>query len=225
MSKDSNYNPTVRSTRTLSGLDTLIIHADNALRTLVGKAPLAKRASPAKQAHSSKLDDSSGKRSAALMRVNHTGEVCAQALYQGQILTAKNAGTRQQLQHACDEEMDHLAWCEERIEQLDSHTSYLNPVFYSLSYTLGAATGLLGDKISLGFVHATEKGVHKHLQEHLSKLPEDDLKSRSILQQMAIDEQQHGEQALSAGGTPFPAPVTSAMDMSSRVMKFCTYYI
>ena len=157
------------------------------------------------------------------MRVNHAGEVCAQALYQGQALTAKLPEVGQQMEEAAAEEIDHLAWCEERINQLDGSTSRLNPVWYAASFGIGAAAGLISDKLSLGFVAATEEQVCNHLQEQLDKLPEDDHKSRAVIEQMLIDEKHHAENALDAGGYPFPKPVKKLMTLVSGAMTASSY--
>jgi len=159
------------------------------------------------------------------MRVNHTGEVCAQALYQGQALTAKLPTVRDDMQQAAAEEVDHLVWCEERLRELDSRPSVLNPAWFGLSFALGAVAGAIGDKVSLGFVAATEERVCNHLKDHLKQLPEDDRKSRLILQKMLEDEQRHGDKALEAGGTDFPRPVKDAMSGVSQVMTRSSYRI
>jgi ubiquinone biosynthesis monooxygenase Coq7 len=159
------------------------------------------------------------------MRINHTGEVCAQALYQGQALTAKLPHVRQAMEHAADEEIDHLAWCEQRIRQLGSQPSILNPLFYGLSFGVGAAAGLISDKVSLGFVAATEDQVVKHLDDHLQQIPEQDHKSRAILEQMRVDEEQHACNALDAGGLRFPAPVKFGMSLLAKVMTSTTYRV
>jgi ubiquinone biosynthesis monooxygenase Coq7 len=159
------------------------------------------------------------------MRVNHTGEVCAQALYQGQALTAKTAGTRSEMQEAAQEEIDHLVWCEERLEELGTRPSILNPLFYGASFAMGAVAGLVGDGVSLGFVHATEERVASHLRSHLKTLPETDRKSQLILQTMLEDEERHGENALKAGGLELPQPVKRAMTQASKLMTGSTYWI
>jgi ubiquinone biosynthesis monooxygenase Coq7 len=159
------------------------------------------------------------------MRVNHTGEVCAQALYQGQALTARLPTVREEMQQAAEEEIDHLVWCEERLRELGSHTSYLNPAWYGMSFALGAIAGAIGDEVSLGFVAATEERVCNHLKDHLKQLPGEDRKSQLILQQMLEDEQRHGENALAAGGTDFPKPVKDAMTTVSQVMTRTSYRI
>jgi ubiquinone biosynthesis monooxygenase Coq7 len=159
---------------------------------------------------------------AGLMRINHTGEVCAQALYQGQSLSARLPDVRDSMNHAAAEEVDHLAWCETRLKELDSRPSLLNPAFYALSFGLGAVAGAVGDKWSLGFVGETEKQVCEHLQDHLQQLPAHDQKSRAIIQQMIIDEQKHGDSAMAAGGADLPLPITAGMKLMAGVMKALT---
>ena len=160
---------------------------------------------------------------AGLMRINHTGEVCAQALYQGQALTAKRDAVRSGMQQAADEEIDHLAWCEERLQQMGSHTSVLNPLFYALSFGIGAAAGAVGDRWSLGFVAATEEQVCKHLREHLERLPPQHARTRAILEQMLEDEARHATHALESGGTDFAPQVKELMSLVSRLMTASTY--
>jgi ubiquinone biosynthesis monooxygenase Coq7 len=185
----------------------------------------AGRPSPAEGHDDTELSPEERRHVAGLMRVNHTGEVCAQALYQGQALTAKLPTVREEMQQAAEEEIDHLVWCEQRLRELDSHTSYLNPAWYGLSFALGAIAGAIGDKVSLGFVAATEERVCNHLKEHLRQVPEEDRKSQLILQQMLEDEQRHGENALQAGGTDFPPPVKDAMSAVAKVMTRSSYRI
>lgn len=209
----------------LSPLDRLICHADNVLHTLIPGVAKAQRDNPAASAHSTDLADNDRRHVAGLMRINHTGEVCAQALYQGQALTAKLPDVREAMETAAIEEIDHLAWCEERLRQLDSHTSYLNPLFYGMSFGIGAVAGLISDKISLGFVAATEDQVCKHLQEHLQQLPESDEQSRAILEKMLSDEAAHATKAIEAGGMIFPEPVKAMMTAMSKVMTATTYRI
>lgn len=217
--------------RNLSLIDKLIVNADQALRTLVPTAATAKRANPAtlksnaEHASDNELSNTDKKHIASLMRINHTGEVCAQALYQGQALTAKLPTVKQEMEQAAQEEVDHLVWCEERIKQLNSHTSYLNPIFYATSFTLGAAAGIAGDKWSLGFVGATEEQVCKHLEEHLEQIPEVDQQSRAILQQMLIDERAHGMGAINAGGKEFSSTAKNIMSAVSKIMTMTTYRI
>ena len=159
------------------------------------------------------------------MRVNHTGEVCAQALYYGQALTARSSRTARSMEQAATEETDHLSWCEERLRQLDSRVSYLNPIWYGSSFCMGMVTGLLGDKINLGFVAATEDQVCIHLTDHLEKLPEADSKSKAILTKMKEDEYRHQQDALKAGGATFPTPVKKVMTLVSKLMTRTTYWI
>ena len=211
--------------RKLSPLDRLIDHADQILRTLGGEASQAQRQSPAEGEVEGELNTYERRHVAGLMRVNHSGEVCAQALYQGQALTARLPGVRKKMAQAAAEEVDHLVWCEQRLRQLDSHTSYLNPLWYGMSFALGAAAGIAGDRWSLGFVHATEERVCRHLQDHLEQLPEDDQRSRRILEQMLVDEKKHGDLALEAGGTEFPEPVKKAMTAVSRLMTRSSYRV
>jgi len=208
-----------------SPIDKLIIRADKALQTLVGNKPQASRPSPAINQPDNPLNSAEQKHSAGLMRVNHTGEVCAQALYKGQALTAKLEDVREQMQEAAAEEEDHLNWCHERLNELDSHTSYLNPFWYGASFLIGASAGLIGDKISLGFVAATEQQVCKHLQSHLKSLPVADVKSRTIVEKMLDDEARHAQSALEAGGVRFPGPVKALMSLSSKAMTTASYYL
>jgi ubiquinone biosynthesis monooxygenase Coq7 len=202
--------------------DRLVLQLDRALHTLVPGSSHAQRSSPGAKATEGELSDAERKLSAGLMRINHTGEVCAQALYQGQSLTARLPDVRETMDHAAVEEIDHLAWCETRLKELDSRPSVLNPAFYALSFGMGAAAGMIGDKWSLGFVGETEKQVSEHLEEHLQHLPAHDHKSRSILQQMIADEQKHGESAMAAGGAELPLPITAGMKVMATVMKTLT---
>ncbi len=211
--------------RKLSLLDRLIDNADQVLRTLGGEANQAGRPSPALGTEEAELSEAQRRHAAGLMRVNHTGEVCAQALYQGQSLTARLPDVRDEMEQAAAEEIDHLVWCEERLKQLGSHTSRLNPVWYGLSFTLGAAAGLAGDRWSLGFVAATEDRVCRHLEDHLERLPEEDRRSRQIVEQMLEDERRHGEAALEAGGEEFPESVKRTMATVSRLMTDTSYRV
>ena len=194
---------------------------ENGLRTLTAK-PSAGRISPAAATTEVSLSDAEKKLSASLMRVNHTGEVCAQALYQGQALTARLPVVREEMEQAAAEEVDHLAWCAERLNQLDSHPSYLNPAFYAMSFGLGATAGLVSDRVSLGFVAATEERVCDHLRDHQYRLPAIDAKSRAIVDQMLVDEEKHGHAALDAGGMLFPQPIKKVMTLMSKVMTSTT---
>lgn len=206
-------------------IDRFITEADAALRTITNSGHSATRLSPADDHTEAQLSEEERKHVAGLMRINHTGEVCAQALYQGQALTAKLSDVRQEMQHAAAEEIDHLVWCEERLRELGSHTSALNPAWYGMSFALGAIAGAIGDSVSLGFVAATEERVCNHLKDHLKQLPEEDRKSQLILQQMLEDEQRHGENALQAGGSQFPVPLKNAMTTVSRLMTETAYRI
>jgi ubiquinone biosynthesis monooxygenase Coq7 len=208
--------------RNLTFSDRLISHFDSALKTLTPGAVQAKHARPGCE-ETSDLSDDMSKHIAGLMRINHTGEVCAQALYQGQSLTAKLPDIRQKMEDAAEEELDHLAWCEARLTELNTHTSLLNPLFYGLSYGLGATAGLAGDKWSLGFVAATEDQVSMHLQDHLHQIQEQDPRSSLIIEQMLEDETRHAQSALNAGGTVFPNVVKSLMTAISQVMTKTTY--
>lgn len=204
--------------------DQWILHFDRALKTLSGQVQAA-RPSPALGEAEVELDAQASRHACGLMRVNHTGEICAQALYEGQALTAKSDELRNNLRVAAQEETDHLVWCEQRLTELDAKPSVLNPLFYGVSYALGAVTGLFGDKASLGFVEATEDQVCAHLDEHLHSLPAQDAKSRKIVLQMRADEARHGSDALDQGGHIFPAPVKALMRLVSRVMTETTYRI
>ena len=171
------------------------------------------------------MNEAEKRHAAGLMRVNHSGEVCAQALYQGQALTARNPEAARALIEASEEETEHLAWCEKRLTELGSHKSFLNPLWYAGSFTLGALAGALGDKWNLGFLAETERQVEGHLNEHLSDLPEQDAKSRAIVEQMKTDEMKHAETAIEHGGVPLPMPVKQAMQMTSKVLTFAAYRI
>jgi ubiquinone biosynthesis monooxygenase Coq7 len=209
--------------RRLSPLDRLITEADTVLRTVTGRGHSAGRPSPAEGHSESDLSGAERRHVAGLMRVNHTGEVCAQALYQGQALTAKLPTVREEMKQAAAEEVDHLLWCEERLRELQSRPSVLNPGWYGLSFALGAIAGAVSDAVSLGFVAATEERVCNHLRDHLGQLPEEDRRSRLILQQMLEDEQRHGDHALQAGGTEFPRPVKEAMSLVAQLMTRSSY--
>ncbi|HZJ93049.1 MAG TPA: 2-polyprenyl-3-methyl-6-methoxy-1,4-benzoquinone monooxygenase [Thiopseudomonas sp.] len=213
------------SQRHYSPVDRLLLQADAAMRTLIPNSSHASRPSPAIAEPASTLDAEQTRHIAGLMRINHSGEVCAQALYQGQALTAKLPEIRQQMEHSAEEEVDHLVWCEQRIQELGSRTSLLNPFFYGLSFTIGATAGAISDKVSLGFVAATEDQVCKHLDDHLQQIPETDPKSRAILEQMRIDEEEHANLALDAGGYRFPAPIKFGMSLMAKVMTSSTYRI
>lgn len=213
------------SDRHLSPLDRLLVETDKVLRSLTGASAAATKTSPAENCTNESLDATQKRHAAGLMRVNHSGEICAQALYQGQALTAKLADTRAQMDRAAAEEMDHLAWCEQRLLELDSRPSVLNPLWYGLSFAIGASAGLISDRLSLGFVAATEEQVCQHLQSHLQKLPAGDQKSRAVVEQMLRDESEHAETAKLAGGVTFPGPVKKAMTLASTVMTRSSYIV
>ena len=211
--------------RRLTAIDKLITHADRALQTVFGEPVGSERDNPARQKSDGDLTSTDKARSLCLMRVNHAGEVCAQALYQGQALTAKQESTRIQMEQAAREENDHLVWCRQRIRELGGHTSLLNPVWYTGSLALGAASGVIGDKWSLGFLAETEHQVVKHLDGHLQRLPANDNRSRAILEQMKEDEAKHKATALNAGGAVLPAAISKLMTLASRIMTFTAYRI
>ena len=210
--------------RTLSPLDRLLAGIERALETVAG-APEAARPSPAAAIEDAALADRERRHAAGLMRINHTGEVCAQALYDGQAALARDEDTRLHLRHAADEETDHLAWCAQRLRDLDSRTSLLNPLWYAGSYAIGAAAALVGDKVSLGFVVETERQVEAHLEDHLQRLPPQDERSRAVLTQMQADEVRHADNARARGGIDLPFPIPVLMHLSSLVMKTVAYRI
>lgn len=205
-------------------LDRFIAGADKALRVIAGVAS-ASRPSPAIHAPDAVLDQAQQRHSAGLMRVNHVGEVCAQALYNSQALFAKSDDLRQQFVHAGRDEENHLAWTAERLRQLGSRPSLLNPLWYGGAYALGTVAAFLGDARSLGFVVETERQVEAHLASHLLTLPEQDAKSRAIVEQMRSDEAAHGAAAEALGATDTAAPVKAAMTLMSKVMTGAAYYI
>jgi ubiquinone biosynthesis monooxygenase Coq7 len=209
-------------TRHYSPLDRLLIEAQHALGTSLGQAR-AERPNPAGALRDPALDDSDRRHAAGLMRINHTGEVCAQALYVGQAAVARDAGTREQLLHAAQEETDHLAWCHDRLRELDSRPSLFNPLWYAGSYAIGLAAGLRGDGWNLGFVVETERQVEAHLDEHLGSLPSGDERSRAILRTMKADEARHADQAEQAGARVLPQPIPRLMALSSKLMKLIAY--
>ncbi|HEV2621034.1 MAG TPA: 2-polyprenyl-3-methyl-6-methoxy-1,4-benzoquinone monooxygenase [Frateuria sp.] len=210
--------------RTLSPLDRLLVAIEHALETVAG-SPEAIRPSPAAALEDPALDEQERRHVAGLMRVNHTGEVCAQALYDGQAALARDKATREHLQRAADEETDHLAWCAQRLRELDSRPSLLNPLWYAGSYLIGAAAALVGDKVSLGFVVETERQVEAHLEDHLQRLPPQDERSRAVLAQMQADEMRHADNARTRGGIDLPFPIPGLMHLSSLLMKGIAYRI
>jgi len=213
------------TTRDYTPIDRLLIQADNALRTVFGRPRVTERPNPGADLPEVELDETERRHIARLMRINHTGEVCAQALYQGQALTARLPETRRRLERSALEENDHLDWCESRIDELDDRKSLLNPLFYASSFAIGALAGAAGDRWSLGFVVETERQVESHLDEHLTQVPESDERTRAILEQMKADEIHHAQVAKSAGGAELPAPVRLAMGLMSKVMTRSVYWI
>ena len=207
--------------RHLSPLDRLLVEAQRALETTLGD-PAAARPYPATAADP-ELADPARRHAAGLMRINHVGEVCAQGLYFGQAAVARDPATRQHLLEAAQEETDHLAWCADRLRELDSRPSLLNPLWYAGSWAIGAAAGLRGDGWYLGFVVETERQVEAHLAEHLQTLPEADARSRAILSVMKDDEARHADNALAAGARILPPPIPTLMAAMSTVMKTVAY--
>lgn len=213
------------TTRNYSPLDRVLVNLDQALRTLYGKPQTTDRPDPAAEIPESDLSETERKHVARLMRVNHTGEVCAQALYQGQALAARMPEVRSRMERSAEEENDHLKWCDTRLRELEDRKSLLNPLWYAGSFLMGAAAGLAGDKWSLGFVVETERQVEDHLDEHLSQIPAADHKTRAILEEMKTDEMRHAAVAEAAGAAGLPAPVKQGMRLISKVMTRSTYWI
>ncbi len=212
---DRNYN----------AIDAVLINLDQAVCTLFGHPATTGRPDPAAEIPPTELPQAEQTLTARLMRVNHTGEVCAQALYQGQALTARRATVREGMEQAAREENDHLAWCATRLKALGSHPSRLNPLFYAGALAIGALAGKAGDRWSLGFVAETEQQVVAHLDAHLRRLPADDQHTRAILEQMKDDEARHATQALAAGGAPLPWPIRWVMKGVAKGMTGTTYWV
>ena len=206
-------------------LDKVIIAADKAVNTIFGQPPTTDRMMPGENLANGVLTKSDKLRSARLMRVNHAGEVAAQALYQGQALTAKLPEVRQKMERAAIEENDHLLWCQKRVHDLGSHTSVFNPIWYGGSFLIGAVAGKISDEWSLGFVAETERQVVNHLNEHLNKISLADKKSCAVLKQMKIDELHHGSAAIKAGGIALPLPIKQAMGKLSKIMTQTSYWL
>jgi ubiquinone biosynthesis monooxygenase Coq7 len=213
------------SSRDYNPVDRLLIQFDQAVRTVFGNPQVTERPNPASDQPDMELSEQDRDHVARLMRINHTGEVCAQALYQGQALTARLPDVRNTMERSAQEENDHLAWCESRLEELGSRKSLLNPFWYAGSFAIGALAGLAGDKWSLGFVAETERQVESHLDDHLGQVPARDQKSRAILEQMKADEIQHAQVARAAGGVELPGPIRLAMTLSSKVMTRTVYWL
>ncbi len=205
-------------------LDRMLSAADTALRTLFA-SPRALRACPTVAADETILTPDEKRQASGLMRVNHVGEICAQALYSAQALTTRDPVLRAQFEHAAREETDHLAWTKDRLDQLGSRPSLLNPLWYAGAFGLGLVAGRLGDRVSLGFLVETERQVEAHLESHLAQLPAADHASRVIVSQMKLDEASHAAQALAAGGVELPAAIRSLMRATSRVMTKTAYYL
>ncbi len=212
------------STASLSFLDRCISHIDEALRTVCAE-PIPARPTPGQDLPEATLTSEEKRTSAALMRINHTGEVCAQALYRGQLAVAQQPETMAMLEQSCHEETDHLAWTAQRIQELEGRQSWLNPAWYAQSFLIGLIAGLAGDPISLGFIEETEQQVGRHLERHLHQLPVQDTKSRAIVTHMRDDELQHADHAKAAGGQPLPKVIQQLMTWQSKVMTTLTYWI
>ena len=212
-------------TRHYSPADHLLMNLDQAVRTLFGKPHLTERPNPATGLPDADLSETERDHIARLMRINHTGEVCAQALYQGQAVTARDPSVRQSMERSAQEENDHLDWCERRIEELGGRTSLLNPLWYAGSFAIGALAGVAGDKWSLGFVAETERQVEKHLEEHLAQVSPADRKTRAILEQMKTDEIEHATKAVARGGVELPEPIRQAMQLTSKIMTGSVYRV
>ena len=219
---DDSSTPRVRRAPD-SPLERLIAGADNALKTLTTPSPKAARPSPAAGTEEARLSDDERRHAAGLMRINHAGEVAAQGLYQGHALMSRSSRVHSQLQHAADEEFDHLAWCEQRLTELGAGPSRLSPLWYAGAFAIGAASGALGDRWSLGFIDETERQVAEHLDDHIGKLPPRDARSRKVLGTMKAEEERHGADARNAGGAALPAPVRGLMRAAAGIMKAAAY--
>ena len=216
---------TLMEDRNLTPLDRIIAGVNSALRTVNSEPTRAARPNPAVGIEESELTDDEKVHAAGLMRVNHAGEIAAQGLYQGHAAVARDAEVQAQMEQAADEELDHLAWCEQRLEELDSKPSVLRLFWYAGSFAIGATSGVLGDKWSLGFIEETERQVSEHLSDHLDGLPETDAKSRAIVAQMRDEEEVHGENAKNAGAAPLPLAVRELMRGVARIMKSTAYRV
>jgi ubiquinone biosynthesis monooxygenase Coq7 len=213
------------TSRHLTPLDRLLGAVDNALKTVAAGPGSAARPNPSANIPDERLADSERRHAAGLMRVNHAGEVAAQALYQGHAVMARDPEVARHMQHAAAEERDHLAWCEDRLRELGASPSRLSPLWYAGAFAIGAASGALGDRWSLGFVAETERQVAEHLGDHLQQLPRDDARSRAIVSKMREEEAAHGLQAEQKGGAPLPRPLRNLMRASARVMKRSAYWL
>lgn len=209
--------------RNYTPIDRLIISIDGALRMATGQAQEAQRENPAASVPEVMMDEENRRHAAGLMRINHAGEVCAQALYAGQAVTARNPDVQAEMQKAANEEIDHLSWCKDRLDELDSKPSRLDPFWYAGSFAIGAVAGLAGDGWSLGFLKETENQVEAHLEGHIEKLPAEDARSRAILDQMKIDEAKHAQMAEDSGAKDLPEPVRGLMKWTASAMKAVAY--
>lgn len=212
-------------TRNYTPLDRLITSIDGALRLATGQATTARRENPAAAIPEVMMDEENRQHAAGLMRINHAGEVCAQALYAGQAATARNPNVQADMQQAADEEIDHLSWCRDRLNELASQPSRLDPLWYAGSFAIGAIAGLAGDGWSLGFLKETENQVEAHLAGHIEKLPPEDARSRAILDQMKIDEARHAQMAEASGAYDLPQPVRDLMKLTASAMKAVAYRV
>ena len=211
--------------RNLTPLDRLLAGANNALRTIAAPAGRPARRNPAAEITETDLTEKQRAHAAGLMRVNHAGEIAAQGLYQGHATVARDPDIEEQMQRAAEEEFDHLAWCEQRLSELGQKPSLLSPIWYTGAFLIGTASGVLGDKWSLGFIAETEKQVCAHLDTHLDRLPDDDARSRAIVRQMRDEEQEHGENAKDAGAAELPEPIRELMKLTARVMTSTAYRV
>lgn len=215
----------MKPNRDYTFLDKLCLGLDQAVRALTDNAKTTGVPYPAHHTEESLLSDEERKHAAALMRINHTGEICAQALYHGQGVVSKTAPIQHKMQQAALEEGDHLAWCKQRLDELGSHTSYLNPFWYAGSFCMGMAAGWAGDQWSLGFVAETERQVIKHLEGHQALLPKNDHRSAKVLQKMEVDEAKHRDEAIQSGAKVLPRPIKLMMKLMSKVMVKTVYWV
>lgn len=211
--------------RQMTSIDRLLVGLDNALRTVAAPAGRPARQNPAADISDADLSDAQKAHVVGLMRVNHAGEVAAQGLYQGHAVVARDTAIADQMQRAADEEFDHLAWCEQRLAELDAGPSRLSPVWYAGAFAIGAASGILGDRWSLGFIAETERQVCAHLTSHLDRLPDDDAKTRAIVEMMRDEEEQHGENAIDAGAAELSRPVKRLMQLTAKAMTKTAYWV
>jgi len=211
--------------RSYTPVDRLIIGIDSALRMATRQSVEAQRENPADSVPEIVMEEEQRRHAEGLMRINHAGEVCAQALYAGQAATARNPDVQAEMQQAANEEIDHLSWCKERLDELEGKPSMLDPIWYAGSFAIGAAAGLAGDGWSLGFLKETENQVEAHLEGHIEKLPPEDARSRAILDQMKIDEAKHAKMAEDSGAYDLPRPVRRLMKLTAGVMKAVSYRV